>query len=270
MWHILHRNPRAFLWALLLHLSLAVVLFAGIDWPLRDQPLGATEQQIEASLTLSSEQRDRVAQLRDPEGFAAAQEAERHRAAEQARRLAAAAEAERQRQAEAERQRQAAEEAQRQARLEAQRQAKLQAQREAEAQARREAEQQARREAEAQAQREAEEQARREAEAQARRTAAEAARVQRLASEWVPRIQSRVAQFWIRPKRLQVQASTLVALKLNPGGTVVPDSLRVLESSGYPAFDAAVIRAIKDASPLPVPDGQDFELFEEFNFRFSP
>ncbi|EIC19961.1 cell envelope integrity protein TolA [Thiorhodovibrio frisius] len=324
MWQILERNPRAFLWALLLHLTLAILIFSNIDWTRGDQQLGAQETLMESSLSMSPELQDRVAQLRDPQAFQAAQEAERLQAVEEARQAAAAAEAERQRQVEQEARRRAAieaerqaeqeaareaqrqaelqvrreaerearvqaeREAQRQAELEAQRraeetaqrQAEEQAQREAEEQAQREAVEQARREAEEQAQREAEEQARREAEEQALREAEEQARreaaaaaaahSQQLANEWVPRISARVAQFWIRPQSLQVQVSTLVRLQLNPGGEVVPGSVKVIESSGYPAFDTSVVRAIMDASPLPVPDGADFKVFKDFDFRFKP
>ena len=313
MWNILQRDPRVFLWALLLHLGLAILLFSGIHWIPREQALGtdAQEQPVEARLLLSSQQQDRVAELRDPEAFRAAQEAERRRIAEAARRAAAEAERQRQQALEAQRQRerqakreaeerevrrQAAAEAKRQAeqqaRLEAERVARRQAEREAQQQAEREARQQAEREAEEraqrereaeqQAQREAEERAQREAKAQAEReaeqqaqreaaaAAADAARVQRLASEWVPKIEHRVKQVWVRPQGLRVQVATLVSLKLNPGGEVVPGSVKVIESSGYPAFDTSVVRAIVDASPLPVPEGEDFELFREFNFRFRP
>ncbi|MBK1647135.1 cell envelope integrity protein TolA [Rhabdochromatium marinum] len=320
MWNILQRDPRVFLWALLLHVGLAILLFSGIHWIPREQALGADEEQqsVEARLLLSSQQQDRVAELRDPEAFRAAQEAERQRQAAERRQMAeaarrAAAEAERQRQEalEAQRQRelqakreaeerevrrQAAAEAKRQAeqqaRLEAERVARRQAERKAQQQAEREAQQQAEREAkeraqrereaEQQAQREAEERAQREAKAQAEReaeqqaqreaaaAAADAARVQRLASEWVPKIEHRVKQVWVRPQGLRVQVATLVSLKLNPGGEVVPGSVKVIESSGYPAFDTSVVRAIVDASPLPVPEGEDFELFREFNFRFRP
>ncbi|MBK5968691.1 MULTISPECIES: cell envelope integrity protein TolA [Thiorhodovibrio] len=330
MWQIFERNPRAFLWALLLHLALAILIFSSIAWTRGDQHSGAQGNLIDSSLSLSPELQDRVAQLRDPQAFRIAQEDERQRqedkriqAEEEARQAAAAAEAERQRQAEQESRRRAAIEAERQAErdaareaqrqvelqarreaerearvqaeLEAQRQAELevqrraeetaqrqaeeQAQREAKEQAQREAEEQAQREAEEQAQREAEEQAKREAEEQAQREAEEqarsqaaaaAARAQQLANEWVPRISAKVAQFWIRPQSLQVQVSTLVRLQLNPGGEVVPGSVKVIESSGYPAFDTSVVRAIMDASPLPVPDGDDFKVFKDFDFRFKP
>jgi colicin import membrane protein len=50
----------------------------------------------------------------------------------------------------------------------------------------------------------------------------------------------------------------------------VPDSVRVIESSGNAAFDQSVVVAIYKASPLPVPDGSEFDLFRDFNFVFRP
>ncbi|MGD9299492.1 MAG: cell envelope integrity protein TolA [Thiohalocapsa sp.] len=44
-----------------------------------------------------------------------------------------------------------------------------------------------------------------------------------------------------------------------------------MQSSGHGAFDQSVISAVYKASPLPVPDGNEFdELFQDFNFRFTP
>ncbi|WP_462321919.1 cell envelope integrity TolA family protein [Halochromatium sp.] len=46
--------------------------------------------------------------------------------------------------------------------------------------------------------------------------------------------------------------------------------MEVLESSGNPVFDQSVVNAIYDASPLPVPDGADFEPFRDFNLVLRP
>jgi colicin import membrane protein len=62
-----------------------------------------------------------------------------------------------------------------------------------------------------------------------------------------------------------------VNLRLEPGGQVIPGSVKVVQSSGHGAFDQSVISAVYKASPLPVPDGNEFdELFQDFNFRFTP
>ena len=59
-------------------------------------------------------------------------------------------------------------------------------------------------------------------------------------------------------------------LRLEEGGAVVPNSVRVVEGSGKAAFDQSVVAAIYRASPLPVPEGEEFELFRDFNFVFRP
>lgn len=96
-----------------------------------------------------------------------------------------------------------------------------------------------------------------------------AARAQ-IASRWVPAIQSRIRQFWLRPSGTGIGRETVVNLRLEPGGFVVPESVRVIESSGNAAFDQSVVVAIYKASPLPVPDGGEFDLFKDFNFVFKP
>ncbi|TVQ91602.1 MAG: cell envelope integrity protein TolA [Chromatiaceae bacterium] len=91
-----------------------------------------------------------------------------------------------------------------------------------------------------------------------------------LANRWVPAIQSRVSRFWVRPAGTSQEFTTLVNLRLQPGGHVVTGSVRVLEGSGSAAFDQSVVRAIYEASPLPVPSGDEFQIFRDFNFRFRP
>jgi len=115
------------------------------------------------------------------------------------------------------------------------------------------------------------------AELEAEQRAADAAFEQRtaaaraqIASRWVPAIQSRVQRFWVRPTVSKGGLDTLVNLRLEPGGLVVPGSVRVIESSGNAAFDQSVVVAIYQASPLPVPDGGEFDLFRDFNFVFRP
>ena len=96
------------------------------------------------------------------------------------------------------------------------------------------------------------------------------ARRQSIAAQWMPEIQSRVRDYWVRPAGSSGDISVLVNIRLAPGGEVIPGSVTVVQSSGVPAFDASAKAAIYRASPLPVPDGEDFELFKDFNFRFKP
>jgi colicin import membrane protein len=83
-------------------------------------------------------------------------------------------------------------------------------------------------------------------------------------------ITSRVRQFWVRPQGHRRDLRTVVNLRLETSGAVIPDSIRIVEGSGKAAFDQSVIAAIYRASPLPVPDGAEFELFRDFNFVFRP
>jgi colicin import membrane protein len=91
-----------------------------------------------------------------------------------------------------------------------------------------------------------------------------------IASRWVPLITSRVRQYWVRPQAASLDLRTIVTLRLDPGGAVIPNSVRVVEGSGQAGFDQSVVAAIYRASPLPVPDGDEFELFRDFNFVFRP
>jgi TolA protein len=90
-----------------------------------------------------------------------------------------------------------------------------------------------------------------------------------IASRWVPLIQSRIRSAWERPPNTIEGLDTVVNLRLEPGGSVEPGSVRVVQSSGDAFFDDSVIAAVYAASPLPVPSGDAFEaLFRDFNFRF--
>jgi colicin import membrane protein len=99
---------------------------------------------------------------------------------------------------------------------------------------------------------------------------AAAAASAQIANRWVPLITSQVRQFWVRPQGQRQDLQAVVTLRLEPGGAVIPGSVRVVESSGKAAFDQSVVAALYRASPLPVPDGEEFELFRDFNFRFRP
>lgn len=228
---------------------------------------------------------------------AAAAKAEAERLAEEKRLAAeAAARAEAQRRSEAARaedERRARAEAERRAeierRAEAQRQADAAAalarQRQLEEEARLMAEIEEQRLVEELAQERIEQEAKRMAEEDERRLAAEEAQRARegdllsaLASEqlareadrYVPVIRDRVRQFWVRPPATGRDLATVVSVRLIPGGDVVPNSVRVVQSSGNTAFDQSVVAAVNQASPLPVPSGPVFERFREFNFTFRP
>jgi colicin import membrane protein len=54
-----------------------------------------------------------------------------------------------------------------------------------------------------------------------------------------------------------------------PGGEVL--DVKLVKSSGVPAYDAAVERAIHAADPLPVPSDPDlFQQLRQANYKFRP
>ena len=83
-------------------------------------------------------------------------------------------------------------------------------------------------------------------------------------------IHDRIAQAWVRQPGMGRDLSCLVEARLIPGGEVTPGSVRVLRSSGNPAFDRSVIAAVYKSSPLPVPSGRLFEKFRNLGFNFKP
>ncbi|WP_295399485.1 cell envelope integrity protein TolA [uncultured Thiocystis sp.] len=92
----------------------------------------------------------------------------------------------------------------------------------------------------------------------------------RKAHLYIPEIRDRIRQFWVRPPATDKDLVATVSVQLIPGGDVVPNSVRVLKSSGNTSFDKSVMAAVINASPLPVPVGSSFENFRDFNMTFSP
>ena len=94
--------------------------------------------------------------------------------------------------------------------------------------------------------------------------------VSREADRYIPVIRDRVRQFWVRPPALTGELTTVVSLRLIPGGEVVPNSVTVATSSGNAAVAQSVIAAVYNAAPIPVPSGPAFDRFRDFDFRFTP
>lgn len=143
-------------------------------------------------------------------------------------------------------------------------------------------EQQAKRE-EAERKRQQEEQAKRdqralaearqrqaEQEALARQTQAAAASAQaRAIDEFKGRILAKVKRSIVLPAELPGNPQAVFEVVLLPGGDVL--SVRLVKSSGHPAYDAAVERAIVKAQPFPLPpDPALFEKFRTLDLRFRP
>jgi len=237
MWQILRRNPRAIGAALLLHLILAVFTLVGMDWLISFDDVRGEPRVVQATIVNAEAIEAKVAARRQAEAKRKAEEKARQQA-------------------------------------EAERKAKEAARRRAEA--KRKAEEEARQQAEAE--RKVAEEAQRRAETEARR-AREAELLAALDAEraaddalnvYTNKIRERIRRNWIRQPGMGRDLSCLVEVRLIPGGEVVPAGVRVIRSSGSPAFDRSVVTAVYKASPLPVPSGQLFGQFRNLRLDFKP
>jgi len=296
MWQAIRENPRAVMYAVLMHLILLAILVFSLDWtPKISRPAGQ-KVPIEATL-VDPHQLEAAAEKRRAEERRV-EEAKRQVVEEEQRKQAEAeakqkAEAEAKQKAEAERKRKAeakqkaeAEvkrkaEAKQKAEAEAKRKAaakqkaEAEAKRKAETEARRKAEAEAKRKAEAEAKRKAEEARRKQAEAElqarlaAEQAAAEQARASGIVNEYVGYIADKVRRNWLRPPGSPQGLSCEVQVSLIPGGDV--SRVRITRSSGDPIFDRSVETAVYKAAPLPLPpDSSLFNYFREIRFVFKP
>jgi TonB family protein len=88
-------------------------------------------------------------------------------------------------------------------------------------------------------------------------------------SEYIPYIQEKVQNSWLRPAGSPRGLRCVIRVKLIPGGEVV--GAKVVKSSGDALFDRSVKSAVLKASPLPLPaDPALFKHFREIDFNFSP
>lgn len=126
----------------------------------------------------------------------------------------------------------------------------------------------------AEAKKRQEEEARRKAEAEKKRREEEAARQQREAAEaaqraefaqWVDRIRAKIRGRANVPDTVRGSPEVHVLIRVLPGGEVL--DIQVTQRSGNPAYDNAIERGIRSASPLPVPppNSELFPRFRELN-----
>ncbi|HKQ27296.1 MAG TPA: energy transducer TonB [Burkholderiales bacterium] len=109
--------------------------------------------------------------------------------------------------------------------------------------------------------------ARRKADAErAAREAATAARNKAL-SDYENRIRIKVRQGWILPQDLQGNPEAVFDVVQLPSGDVI--SVKLSKTSGNPAYDAAVERAILKASPLPLPEPRSL-FARQLKLTFRP
>ncbi len=83
-------------------------------------------------------------------------------------------------------------------------------------------------------------------------------------------ISDRIKRFIIAPPNMQGNPEAEFVVRVLPGGEVLAAPLK--KSSGVPAYDDAVERAILKAQPLPLPppDSPIFNEFRELNLTFRP
>jgi colicin import membrane protein len=297
MWQALRENPRAVTYAVLMHVGLLMLLVFSLDWTPKSVKPGTTKpiqaelvdmsklREIEARKKAEQAAKEKAAKEKAAKEKAAKEKAAKEKAAKEkaakkkaAREKAAKEKAAKEKAAkekaakekaakEKAAKEKAAKEKAAKEKAAKEKAAKEKAAKEKAAKekaAKEKAEQDARRKAEAARQREAEQAL----QAQLAEEAAQA-RAQSALSEFIPYIQEKVQNNWLRPLGSPPGLSCVVQVKLIPGGEVV--GTRVVRSSGNRLFDESVERAVQKASPLPLPDDPAlFKYFREINFKFVP
>jgi colicin import membrane protein len=283
MWQAIRENPRAVMYAVLMHLILLALLVFSLDWtPKVSHPPGikvpieaqlVDQRQLDAIAEKKRAEQQKIEDARRQAELAEQRKVEAQRKAEQEAKQKAE-QAARQK-AEAERKRKAELEAKKKAELEAKQKAEQAAKQKAAAEAKKKAEAEAKQKAAAEAKRKAEEAQRREAEQAlqsqlaAEQAGIEAARVQGVVAEYIGYIQERIQRSWLRPPGSPAGLSCVVQVGLIPGGEVA--RVQIVRSSGDPVFDRSVESAVYKASPLPLPpDAALFKHFRELRLIFKP
>jgi colicin import membrane protein len=277
MWKVIRENPRAVVYAVLMHLGLLIVLVFSLDWtPKVSRPAGV-KVPIEAKLVDQRkldaiEEQKQAEQRKLEETKQQAEQAEKKKKEQEAKRKAEQkqqAEVERKKKAQLAEKKKKEQEAIRKAEAEKKKQAE--AKRKALAEKKRKAEAEAKRKAEAEKQRQAEAARRREAEQglQQQLAAEQAARDQGIVAEYTAYIQEKIQQNWLKPAGSPEGLSCTVQVSLIPGGDVA--RVQIVRSSGDPLFDRSVENAVHKASPMPLPkDAAMFKYFRELRLIFKP
>lgn len=103
----------------------------------------------------------------------------------------------------------------------------------------------------------------------ARDKATQEAATGRVVDEFVGKIQGKIRRNVVEPPDVSKEARAEFLVTVLPGGRVLPP--RLLKSSGNPAYDNAVERAILKSDPLPLPaDAALFNRFRELKLGFQP
>jgi len=104
---------------------------------------------------------------------------------------------------------------------------------------------------------------------QTEQAATQAAAQNRLIQEAIDKIQAKIRPHVVVPPDIQGNPQAVYKVVLLPGGDVL--SAILVKSSGVPAYDDSIERAIRKAEPLPVPsDPVLSQKFRELELRFRP
>ena len=100
----------------------------------------------------------------------------------------------------------------------------------------------------------------------------QAAAQSRMFDQYITQIQNKIRGNIVEPPNLSGTPLVEFEVRLLPGGEIMDGSLRLKRSSGVPAYDQAVERAILKSSPLPVPPAGDpmFERFRQPTLQIRP
>jgi len=103
----------------------------------------------------------------------------------------------------------------------------------------------------------------------ARDQAAQEAATGRLVDEYISKISAKIRRNVVMPPEVADNARAEFLVTLLPGGRVM--GVKLKKSSGNPAYDASVERAILKSDPLPLPaDAGLFNRFRELKLGFQP
>jgi len=80
-------------------------------------------------------------------------------------------------------------------------------------------------------------------------------------------IKNKVKDKWVRPRGYYSGLSCIIEIRLRSDRSI--SQAKIVSRSGNRIFDSSALRAVRNASPLPVPD-KVFDTFRHFNFKFRP
>lgn len=97
----------------------------------------------------------------------------------------------------------------------------------------------------------------------------QSAELAQMKAAYIEKIKAKVRSMIILPDGLQGNPTAGIDVTVLPTGEVV--NVKLVRSSGQPAYDDAVERAILKASPLPLPpDAALAQQFRDLNLKFTP